>query len=266
MKIAFIGGGVMGEVILSAILNKGLVSPQAVSVSDISEPRRQYLNQKYAVAVTGDNHQVAGRGDIVLLAIKPQDLAGVMAELSGRLKSTQLLLSIVAGASINTLSSGLNHSRVVRAMPNTPAQIGEGMSVWTATAAVTEQQREWAGSILRAMGKEIYVDDEKYIDMATAISGSGPAYVFFFVKALIEAARHIGLPYHMAQKLVFQTLSGSAHFLVQSGKEPSELTRMVTSPGGTTAEALSRLEKGQFAELIKQAVEAAYHKAQRLVE
>ncbi len=266
MKIAFIGGGNMGEVILSAVLAKGLASSQAISVSDISEPRRQYLEQKYNVTVTGDNRQAVSRGDIVVLAIKPQNLAEAMAELNGRLKSTQLVLSIVAGASINTLSVGLSHNRVVRAMPNTPAQIGEGMSVWTATAEVTEQQKGWAGSILSAMGKEIYVDDEKYIDMATAISGSGPAYVFLFVEALIEAARHIGLPQDMAQELVSQTLLGSSHFLQQSGKEPSELRRMVTSPGGTTAEALARLEKGQFTELVKQAVEAAYNKAKRLMK
>jgi pyrroline-5-carboxylate reductase len=266
MEVTFIGGGVMGEVILSAILAEGLVSPQDISVSDISEPRRQYLEQKYAVTVLSDNRQAVSRGDIVVLAIKPQDLAEAMAELNGRLNSAQLVLSIVAGASIDTLSLGLNHSRVVRAMPNTPAQIGEGMAVWTATAEVTGQQREWAGSILSAMGREIYVDDEKYIDMATAVSGSGPAYIFLFVEALIEAARHIGLPHDMAQELVSQTLLGSTHFLHRSGKEPSELRRMVTSPGGTTAEALARLEKGQFAELVKQAVEAAYNKAKRLMK
>ena len=264
MEVTFIGGGVMGEVILSAILAEGLVSPQDISVSDISEPRRQYLEQKYAVTALSDNRQAVGRGNIVVLAIKPQNLAEAMAELNSRLNSAQLVLSIVAGASIDTLSLGLNHSRIVRAMPNTPAQIGEGMAVWTATAEVTEQQRGWAGSILSAMGKEIYVDDEKYIDMATAVSGSGPAYIFLFVEALIEAARHIGLPHDMAQELVSQTLLGSTHFLHRSGKEPSELRRMVTSPGGTTAEALARLEKGQFAELVKQAVEAAYNKAKEL--
>lgn len=265
MKVAFIGGGVMGEVILSAVLDKGLASPQAVSVSDVSEARRQYLKQKYAVTALGDNRQVAGRGDIVVLAIKPQNLTEVMAGLNGCFGPAQLVLSIVAGARIATLSHGLSHRRIVRVMPNTPARIGEGMAVWTATDEVTEQQRGQVGAILSAMGKELYVDDEKYIDMATAVSGSGPAYVFLFVEALIEAARHIGLPRDMAQKLVLQTLTGSSHFLEKSGKEPSELRRMVTSPGGTTAEALAQFEKGQFTELVKRAVEAAYKKAQKLV-
>ncbi len=266
MKIAFIGGGVMGEAMLSAILGKGLSRPQAISVSDISQSRRQHLEQKYGVATMNDNRQAIKRGDVVVLAIKPQNLAEVMAELNGQLKSAQLVLSIIAGARIDTLRRGLNHNCVVRAMPNTPAQIGEGISVWTATAEVTEQQKGWAGSILGAMGKEIYVDDEKYIDMATAVSGSGPAYIFLFAESLIEAAVHIGMPRDMAQELVVQTLSGSGHFLRKSGKQPLELRKMVTSPGGTTAEALAQLEKGKFTELVKQAVEAAYNKAKRLGE
>ena len=146
-------------------------------------------------------------------------------------------------------------------MPNTPAQIGEGITVWTATPEVTEQQKGWAGSILRAMGREIYIDDEKYIDMATAISGSGPAYIFLFIEALVDAAVHIGLPHDMAQELASQTLLGSGRFLQKSGKEPAELRKMVTSPGGITAEALLQFEKGKFNELVKQAVIAAYNKA-----
>ena len=264
MKIVFIGGGNMGKAMLAAILAKGLSSKEAITVSDISESRREYLRQKYTVTLTSDNRQAVGQGDVVVLAIKPQQLTEVMAELNGQLKSTQLVLSIIAGARISTLCRGLNHSRIVRVMPNTPAQIGEGMSVWTATPAVNEQQKGWAGSILSAMGKEIYVDDEKYIDMATAVSGSGPAYVFLFIESLVDAAVHIGLPYDIAQELVLETILGSAHFVQRSGKLPAELRRMVTSPGGTTAEALAQLEKGQFTELVKQAVTAAYNKAKEL--
>jgi len=264
IKIAFIGGGAMGEAMLSAILAKGLSTPQAISVSDIDKARCRYLEQEYSVAVTSSNRLAVTKGDVVLLAIKPQNLAEVMAELNGQLKSTQLVLSIIAGARINTLRLGLKHSRVVRAMPNMPARIGEGMSVWTATTEVSEQQREWASSILSAMGKAIYVDDEKYIDMATAVSGSGPAYFFLMVESLIDAAVRIGLSQDMAQELVLQTLLGSGHILQKSDKSPAELRRMVTSPGGTTAEALSQLEKGGFHELIMQAVSAAYDKAKKL--
>jgi len=264
MKIAFIGGGNMGEAILSAILDKGLSSPQAIYVSDIDEIRRQHLEQKYGVVVLADNRVAVDRGEVVVLAIKPQNLAEVMAELKGQLKSTQLVLSIIAGVRIDTLCSGLNHGCVVRVMPNTPAQIGEGMSVWTATAEVNKQQREWTGSILSTIGKEIYVEDEKYLDMATAVSGSGPAYFFLFVEVLVEAAMHIGLPSDMAKELVLQTMLGSGHLMQKSDKEPAELRRMVTSPGGTTAEALLEFEKGGFASLVRQAVSAAYDKAKRL--
>jgi len=264
MKIAFIGGGNMGEAMLSAILDKGLSSPEDISVSDISESRCQHLKQKYGVAVMSDNRQAVNRGEVVVFAIKPQNLAEVMNGLSGQFEPTRLVLSIVAGATIQTLSSGLAHRRIVRVMPNTPAQIGEGMSVWTATAEVTEQQKGWASSILGTIGNEIYVDDEKYIDMATAVSGSGPAYFFLFIEALVEAAVHIGLSRDMAQELVLQTMLGSGHLIQKSGKQPAELRRMVTSPGGTTAEALFVLDEGGFTNLVIQAVNAAYNKARQL--
>ena len=254
----------MGEAMLSATLDQRLNSPGDISISDINEARRQYLKQKYGVTVTSDNRVAAENGEVVVFAIKPQNLGDLMTELDGHLKPKQLVLSIIAGARIDALRRGLNHNRIIRTMPNTPAQIGQGITVWTATAEVTEQQREWTSSFLTVMGKEIYVDDEEYINMATAISGSGPAYSFLFVEVLVEAAAHIGLPHDMARELVLETILGSARLIQESGKEPSELRRMVTSPGGTTAAALQQLEQGEFANLIKQAVSAAYAKANKL--
>ena len=264
MKIAFIGGGNMGEAMLAAVLDKGLSKPKTIVVSDIVEARLKHLEQRYSVAVTGSNRQAVGMGEVIVLAVKPQNLAEVMSELGGQLKPTQLVLSIIAGAKIITLRQGLKHSRIVRAMPNTPAQIGEGISVWTATVKVTEEQRGWASAILGAMGGEIYVANERYIDMATAVSGSGPAYFFLFLESLVDAAVGIGLPRDMALELVLQTMLGSGHLVQRSGKEPAELRRMVTSPGGTTAKALLQFEKGKFTELVKQAVKAAYNKAREL--
>jgi pyrroline-5-carboxylate reductase len=266
MKIAFIGGGIMGEAMLSTILAKGLSTQQDIFVSDISETRHQYLEQRYGIAVASNNRLVAERGDVVVLAIKPQNLAEVMAELNGQLKPNQLVLSIIAGTRINTLSLGLNHSSVARVIPNTPAQIGEAISVWTTTVEVTEQQKGWAASILGALGKEIYVADEKYLDMASAVSGAGPAYIFLFIESLVDGAVHIGLPRNIAQELVLQTLLGSGHFLQKSGKLPAELRGMVTSPGGITAEAILPLEKGGFTGLVIEAVIAAYNKTRELGE
>jgi pyrroline-5-carboxylate reductase len=264
IKVALIGGGAMGEAMLSAVLDNGLSTPQTICVSDAKEERRQYLKDKYHVAVTKDSRRAVGRSDIVVLAIKPQNLNEVMTDLNSQLEPSQLALSIIAGAKISTLRHGLNHGHIVRVMPNTPAQIGAGISVWTATPEVSAKQKEWAGSILGTMGKEIYVDDEKYLDMVTAVSGSGPAYFFFFVESLIDSAVHIGLSPDTAKELVLQTMLGSGQLIEKSGKPPAELRRMVTSPGGTTAEALLQLEKGGFNSLVRQAVTAAYKKAKEL--
>ena len=254
----------MGEAMLSAILARHLSLPQDILISDIDPNRRQHIRQKYQVGVTGDNRLAIHQAEVVVLAIKPQNLGEVMLELNGQLGATQLVLSIVAGARLDSLLRGLSHHRLVRAMPNTPARIGEGVTVWTATPQVGPEQKRWASSILGAMGKEIYVDDEQLIDMATAVSGSGPAYLFLFVEALVDAAVGIGLPRKLAQELVLQTVLGSAHLLEKSGQPPGELRRMVTSPGGTTEQALLRLDRGGFAHLLAEAIKAAHDKAKSL--
>ncbi|MFC2042088.1 pyrroline-5-carboxylate reductase [Chloroflexota bacterium] len=273
MKIALIGGGNMGEAMLpmlEAVL-KSLPAPHGIFVSDISDARLLTIKQKYsgkfsttALSTTCNNREAAEGSDVIVLAIKPQNLAEVMAELSGLLQPNQLVMSIITGAKLSTLCKGLKHKTVVRVMPNTPAQIGQGISVWAATTEVTNQQKEWARSIISVMGQEIYVDEEKYLDMATAVSGSGPAYFFLFVESLVEAAKSIGLQQDVAEKLVLQTMMGSGYLMEKSDKPTVELRRMVTSPGGTTAAALHKLEEGQFTELIKQAVAAAYNRAKEL--
>ena len=264
MKIAFIGGGNMGEAMLEAMLNKKLAGTRDITVSDVSETRRQFLSQKYAVNVSTNNIETIVGKDVIIFAIKPQILPSVMVELKGHFKPEQLVISIIAGARIDTLRQGLNHKSIVRSMPNTPAQIGEGVTVWTATPEVTEKQKQTASAILGAMGKEFYASEEGVLDMATAVSGSGPAYLFYFVESMIDAAVKIGLPREMAKEIVIGTVLGASHLIVQSGKEPSELRRMVTSPGGTTAEAIRKFEESGFSDLIYQAVKAAYEKAQKL--
>lgn len=254
----------MGEAILAAVLNRGLSTPQAIWVSDVKDERRQHLKQTYQVSVTESNREAAANGDVVILAIKPQNLPEIMPDLKGGIKSGQLVLSIIAGARIDTLCKGIDHKQIVRVMPNTPAQIGEGISVWTATPGVTETQQEQARSILSTMGKEIFVADEGFLDMATAVSGSGPAYFFLFIECLVEAAVSLGFAEDTAQELVLQTMLGSGQLLKKSGKSPAELRRLVTSPGGTTAAALQQFEDGNFKKLVQQAVTAAYRRAREL--
>ena len=263
MKIAFIGGGAMGEAMIRCVLAKKVAAREHVVVSDTSEARRELLARGYHVDALADNREAVKNADLIVLAVKPQNLPQVMDEIKG-LGRQQLALSIVAGATLSKLCHGLNHLSVIRAMPNMPAQIGEGMTIWTATAQAGQKQRKLAQTVLGAVGSEIYVADEKYLDMATALVGSGPAYVFLFIEALIDAGVHIGLARDMARAMVMQTILGSTHTVEKTGKHPADLRNMVTSPGGTTTEALLELEKGAFRSLLIEAVTAAYRKAQHL--
>jgi pyrroline-5-carboxylate reductase len=263
MRVCFVGGGNMGEAIIKSLLNKGTISPNAITVSDISQQRRDLLEKEYGVKTTINNSEAIKNTDVVILAIKPQDLNNVMIELKNDL-SRQLVLSIIAGATMDTLKQGLDHAYLVRAMPNMPAQIGEGMTVWTATDEVAPDHKEFAKSILSAAGEEIYVNSEKYIDMATALSGSGPAYIFLVIEALTDAGVHIGLPRNIAEKLVIETTLGSTRTVKELKKHPAELRNMVTSPGGTTAEGILQLELGGLRSLMLKAVIAAYEKSKNL--
>ncbi len=264
MKISFVGGGAMAEAILGGILEAEIAAPQDIRVGEPVAPRREYLEGKYGVACQAVNMGVLGGADIVMLAVKPQNLADVMAEMEGSLAGGQTAVSIIAGARLETLTGGLEHDSVIRVMPNTPSQIGAGMSVWTASSGVPESAKEATRRILGPLGEELYVDDEKYIDMATALSASGPAYVFLFIEALIDAGVYVGMPRDMASQLALQTVAGSTQLVRESGLHPAELANMVTSPGGTTAEALLALERGAFKGLVIEAVNAAYEKSKAL--
>lgn len=264
MKVAFIGGGVMGEAILSGLIRKGLAEAKGITVSDIDEGRLRTLKERHGIRTTMDNVAAVKGKDVIILSVKPQVIAAVTGVLRDKIGRDQLVLSIIAGTKIESLRRQLEHEAIVRAMPNTPAQIGEGMTVWTATEAVTATQKEAARAILSALGAEAYVAEEKYIDMATAVSGSGPAYLFLVVEALTDAAVHIGLPRAMASELVLQTVLGSVQLARSTGKHPAELRNMVTSPGGTTAAGLLALEDGGLRAILAQAVVAAYEKAKEL--
>ena len=263
MNIGFIGGGTMGEALIKSIIAKGAAAPQDITVSDISQKRRDSLKKDYGVKTTASNVEAANTAEVIVLAVKPQDMNAVLQELKG-LSPKQLVLSIAAGVTLETLHKGLAHNCLVRAMPNMPAQIGEGMTVWTASAEVSEKQKEMAKLILSACGEELYVNHEKYIDMATALSGSGPAYIFLIIEALTDAGVHIGLPRDMAEKLVIETVIGSARAVKATARHPAQLKNMVTSPGGTTTEGILQLEAGGLRSLLLRAVIAAFDKAKSL--
>jgi pyrroline-5-carboxylate reductase len=263
-KIAFIGGGNMAEAIINATLKHKVAQAADIVVSDKKAERRQYIANKFNLAVTDDNIVAVKDAKTVILAIKPQDLTALMAQLNGKIAADAVVLSIIAGAKLDTIASGLNILKVVRVMPNTPAQVGQGMSVWTATVTVSDGEKGKVAAMLRAMGREIFAADEKYIDMATAVSGSGPAYVFYFAEALEKAALEIGFSGEEARELALQTLYGAATYLKNSGLPAAELRKNVTSPGGTTAAAIAEFENGGLTELIERGVKAALNRAREL--
>lgn len=262
-KIAFIGPGAMAEAIIAGLLRKKLAKSANIIASGPREERGVELNKKYGIQATTDNATAASHADVVVLSVKPQRLSDVMKGLKS-IRSDALVLSVIAGANIKKLSTGLKHKAIVRSMPNTPGQIGEGITVWTASKEVTEEQQDMARKILGALGDEVFVEDENYLDMATALSGNGPAYVFLFTEALIDAGVHMGFPRRIAEQLVLQTIKGSASYYEQAGRHPATLRNQVTSPGGTSAEALYYLEKAGFRTAISRAIWAAYQRSVEL--
>lgn len=260
-SLAFIGGGAMAGAMIGGLLSSHTVEAKSITASDPHKERTSDLHTRFGITTTSDNPSAARAADIVVLSVKPQMLRFVFRDLCGKLQKDALVLSIIAGARIDSITQGLRHSSVVRSMPNTPAQVSEGMTVWTAHTAVTASQRAEAKAILRAFGKELYVADEAFLDMATAISGSGPSYVFLFMEALIDAAVHLGFSREDARTLVTQTVRGSAIYAEHSPSHPAEMRNLVTSPGGTSAHALYQLEKGGFRTLLSKAVWAAYQRS-----
>jgi pyrroline-5-carboxylate reductase len=262
--IATVGSGVMAEAMIAGLLRGEEVAPDRIVASHPRADRREVLGRDYGIRVTESNLDAVRDADVVVLGLKPQMLARVGRELRGSLTDGQLVISIIAGATTTALGNVLGHRQIVRSMPNTPAQLGKGMTVWYATPEVTDEQRDQASSLLRSLGTELAVDDEKLVAMATAVSGTGPTYVFLVMEALIDAAVHLGFPRHVAHDLVIETLEGSTLFAKASGMHPAELRNMVTSPGGTSAAALHALESGRLRTVLSEAVWAAFRRTEEL--
>ncbi len=260
-RVALVGAGAMGEAMIGGLIRNRLIDPRAIVASHPRSERARELESRLGIQTVPENRAAVHNAEVVVLAVKPQVLRSVFKELRGALAPSSLVLSVVAGARIESIVRGLDHKIVVRSMPNTPAQVGEGMTIWTATPTVREKQREQARMMLRALGRELYVEDEVFLDMATAISGTGPTYVFLLMEALIDAAVHLGFSRRDAREIVIQTVKGAAMFTERSSLHPAEMRNMVTSPGGTSAEALYQLEKGAFRTVLSKAVWAAYQRS-----
>jgi pyrroline-5-carboxylate reductase len=271
-RLAFIGCGVMAEAIIAGLLRKQLVSPGQIVGSHPRAPRREELHAKYGIEMFEHNREAAlavypaqpDAASVLVLAVKPQRLRSVLEELKGSIHQEQLIVSIVAGAKIETIADALLHTAVVRTMPNTPAQIGEGVTAWTPSAGVNELQERQVCAMLNALGKTVRLENERQIDMATALSATGPTYIFLVMEALIDAGVHMGFSRHVAQELVHQMMLGAVLFARESHKHPAELRNMVTSPGGTSAEAIYQMEKGSLRTVLSKAVWAAFQRAESL--
>jgi len=266
MRVGIVGAGVMAEAMIAGLIADRAVVPDRLLASHPRRERREALAELHGIHPVAANRDALPDAEVIVLAVKPQMLARVMRDLRGRLEPDQVVVSIVAGATIRSLVDGLQHAAVVRAMPNTPSQIRRGMSVWAASPACGARQRDLARAVLRAIGDERQVDDESFVAMATALSGTGPTYLFAVMEALIDAGVHLGFPRDLAHDLVVETLIGSSEYAMRSGLHPAQLRNAVTSPGGTSAAAIYELEKGRIRTVFSDAVWAAYRRTLELGE
>jgi pyrroline-5-carboxylate reductase len=266
LHLTFIGCGVMAESIIAGLLRKNLVHAEQITASHPRASRREELTEKYGISVFEKNTDAvesvkSQENSSVFLCVKPQRIKGILDELKGFVAPNQMVLSIVAGARIEAISDALGNEKIVRTMPNTPSQIGAGMTAWTCTEAVSEDEKAQVKSLLSALGKELYVENENMIDMATSLSATGPTYIFMVMEALTDAGVHMGFSREVSKELVQETMLGSVLFAMESHKHPAELRNMVTSPGGTSAEAIYQMEKGGLRTVLSKAVYAAYNRA-----
>jgi pyrroline-5-carboxylate reductase len=263
-RIAFVGSGVMAEVMINGMLTREVTSPERIWAAGPRQERADQLFAKYGVRGTTDNVEAVENAEIIVLSVKPQTLAKVLEQIRGSIRHEHLVMSIIAGAPMAAIGRALGHPAIVRCMPNLPCQIHRGMTIWTATPEVPAPVREHVQSILQTMGKEIYVPDESDVDRATAVNGTGPALIAYFVKSLEDAANFIGESRSLARRSVLETIIGTAEMILSSNRHVGELIDGVTSPGGTTSRALHVLHQGRFSAVLTDAIDAAYRRTLEL--
>lgn len=262
--IVFVGAGSMAEAVIAGIVERGAVEPQNVYVMNKSDDKRlSFLQNKYGISIVCKDRVALGKADLVVLATKPKDIQQVLTDIRPLLTNQAAVLSVIAGISIETIENGLGKRPIARSMPNTSATIGKSATGIAMNAAVDSQMRNHILGLLETIGlvKEVEEDD---LHLVTALSGSGPAYVYYLTEALEEAAIGRGLSKEVARSLIIQTLEGAAAMLKETGEEPSKLRENVTSPGGTTAAGLDALETGLFKEVIAACIGKAEDRSREL--
>jgi len=263
-RIGFIGAGNMGSALIGGLAKSYLVDAKSVIAGDIDPERRERVARDFGVRTTTDNHEVVAFADIVILAVKPNVVTKVLAEVGGEIRAEQIVISICAGVSTSFIQSHLpNHPPVIRAMPNTPALVGAGVSAVAGCSIAEPEHVAVAKAILSAVG-EVLELEEKHLDAVTAISGSGPAYFFYLMEKMEAAGLAEGLPSGVALELVKQTALGAAKLCAESKETPGQLRQNVTSPGGTTQAAIYLLEKKNVGQSLVQAVREAAKRSREL--
>jgi pyrroline-5-carboxylate reductase len=263
-KIAIIGGGKMGSIIAQGLIAHKIISSKDITVTDIDSARLDYIRSTMGLQVSNDNKKTAKNADIIIIAVKPQNMAATLHEFGSVIDSSKTVISIAAGITTNFIEASLpKGARVLRVMPNTPALVAEGAAAVAKGSCATVNDIKLTRVIFDAVGISFEVD-EKLMDAVTGLSGSGPAYCFLIIEALIDAGVKMGLPHDLAAKLAMQTMLGAARLCLQSDKQPAQLREMVTSPGGTTAAGLKVLEEGKIRETFISAVEAATKRSKEL--
>jgi len=265
-RVAFLGAGAMGSALIRGALDAGVCSPGLILATDVDAARLAELANRFGITTSADNAEAAQWGDVLVLAVKPQVVAAVLDQIGPHVRDDQLLISIAAGVPTAAIASRLGRAaRVVRAMPNTPAQLGAGAAGIAAGSAATEEDLRLARQLFDAVGVSVVVD-ERLLDVVTGLSGSGPAYLFAMVEALEEAGSRAGLPPEAAGTLAVQTVIGAARLLAESGLGARALREAVTSPGGTTVAGLGALAEAGFGDLIARVVAVATARSTELGE
>lgn len=264
-KLGFIGAGNMAGALVKGVLQAKLYRARDLCVTDLLAPQRRRIRRRYGVESAADNRELVRECEIVVLAVKPQVLANVLAEVKPEVTPSHLVISIAAGVTLRRLEAQLeSHARVIRVMPNTPALLGKGMSVLVRGSRATVGDLRTAMRLFRGVGDALAVQDEGLLDPVTGLSGSGPAYIYRFAELLIDAGIGEALPADVARRLVFRTIEGAAAMLLETGMTPKELREMVSSPGGTTLAGLAALDAAGFGPAVTAAVSAATRRSREL--
>lgn len=265
--LAFIGAGNMAQAIIKGLINQGY-TPSNITATDPDQDKLQQLQADIGIQVTCDNHQACAQADTIVIAVKPQVMPEVMKDLSAAIDgSRHLIISIAAGIMASSMENWLGKDcAIVRCMPNTPALVGKGASALYATSHASDEQKQVAEQVLQAVGISIWVDNESLIDTVTAVSGSGPAYYFLMMEAMISAAQGLGLTAEQAKALVLQTAAGAAEMAQTGDKSPADLRIAVTSPKGTTEAALNSFYADGYGDTVAKAMQAAFDRSEELAE